>query len=207
MNTTQESVGALFLDLEETVIDDWSSRILLPSVLDYIRDCIEVRNRAIRTSIEAGVPPHLRLIPFTCLGLFSYAISHEDDLRTFRKELEGPLERALGLYFYPDYCLTVEKIGQLFIKAENIQINYKDVTDFRNFCGNKARTFFSVLPFIMPDDNWQAYLVDDTVGDMDLKMTRTNRRMHTRSIVPDTTVTHSPGAVIIGSQQLNTMLL
>jgi hypothetical protein len=181
---------ALFLDLEDTIIDEWATRNFLRTRdVCFVRDCINHRNRLIDLCLELerehGTGMDINRDKIDCLGLFSYAVSHDADKQIFVEEMKSDIERMLCLKFDPDYVLTVDQIRLKWIQRTNIQVKPNDAVDFQERCGNKAMTFFNVAPLILKPQHKTAYLLDDTVGDLDLHMRKSGIRLCTRSLSRD----------------------
>lgn len=178
--------AVLFLDLEETVIDHWNSRTLLMKELHFIKQAIEFRNAN-----------HEQ--PFVELGLFSYAVDNDKDLAVFEEELRKPIEDILGLKFNPKYLLTIETIKKLYTNATGLV--FIEYTDFRDFCGDKAFTFFRIAPVVLEDSVKAAFLIDDLVGEMDLVRIIPGVTISTRNIVPVIKTERTDGKIIFSGER------
>ncbi len=189
--------SVLFLDLEETVIDNWGHRQLLHSNLDFISNCIKVRNRMSKKQIVE-------------LGLFSFAIDDETDLRIFREELMEPIEQAIGLNicFHEPWCLTKEQMAKMFFEITHVKINHK-LPEFNDFLGDKGMAFMRLMPELMRKDKSvdSVFLLDDTVDDFDIKFKNHGPRIHVRNITHDFKPRYTSDVVIIDKKTRDPFLL
>lgn len=70
----------VFLDLEETLLDEWNSGLFLPRKLDCVRDFLKDN-------------------PGSTVGLMSWAVWDDRDKARFEKEFRADLERNLECTF------------------------------------------------------------------------------------------------------------
>ena len=164
----------LFLDLENTIINDWTFRRFMVHNLMTIRTAIVVYNEK---------NPQC---PIVSLGLFSYAIHDDVDFKVFQEELQGRIESALNLKFDLRYCMTVAQIKKIFTRLARVV--FREPSDTMDFLGDKAFTFFKVVPSILNDAVTRVFLVDDIVGHLDLHRLKTGVVMSTRLIESDLTL-------------------
>lgn len=132
----------IFLDLEETLIDDWFNGLLLPE-----------KCRKIRQFIQA--------ISYSEIGIFSYAIYNDEDLKKFQGTLKGPLETILEKKITQE-VLTIEKIMNIVCKNCNIHSAKFTITDFFYFF-NKQGGF---LEFAKTFKDTNLWLIDDAVDNI-----------------------------------------
>lgn len=159
--------AVLFLDLEETVIDDWWERNLL---IDRIR--------AIKKNVV--VPGN-----FDCLGLFSWAITHNKDLTEFNQDLREPLQNMLGLKFNSNFMVTIHHAMDMMSNRRRFHRDLVTETEFHDFMSHKNTCFLEcVLELNEVTPMSVATLVDDTV--FNAKMLMTNPHIEIEWVNPIT---------------------
>lgn len=101
----------LFLDLEETLIDDWSTGVLLTKNITAIQDFIH---------------------SFPCnpvIGLMSWAVWDERDKLTFNKKFRPVIEDALGWKFDDRFLWSMDDWCNQLFKASGKDISRDDLFD------------------------------------------------------------------------------
>lgn len=127
----------VLLDLEETVVDDWQSRNFLWHKMERVKRFLE------------------QFHPFT-LGLMSWAVWDDGDLRVFHDELEGPLSEFFGSTF--EAAWSLDQWQNRLLKCKGLKAERKDMFD----CFGKHETLFMCRndPLFA---NRRVLLVDDVV--------------------------------------------
>lgn len=95
----------VFLDLEETVIDDWFSGIFLNYKIDIIKSKIE--KFSIEYQKEIAQDKNINLI------LFSAAVCNNEDLKKYELEFKDMLEEKLGFTFNSEFLFSDKSIFSL----------------------------------------------------------------------------------------------
>lgn len=97
----------VFLDLEETVIDEWGSDLLLPANIEAIRRLLQ------------GNPVHL--------GLMSWAVwENERDKLKFTHDIQPYVEEALGFKFHPDLTWSMDDWAGEVFKHTGLTLDRKE---------------------------------------------------------------------------------
>ena len=119
---TNNALRFVFIDLEETIIDSWSSRLLIN--VEKIRRVID---------------------PTDKLGVFSFAIWTDSDHREFKNNIRPTLERVLGNAI--ETTPTAQTMMQ--IDTELTGVRWESITDFLSIRGKVGAftNFCSVLKF------------------------------------------------------------
>lgn len=141
----------IFLDLEETLIDDWRHGNWLSNQTDAILSLIQTRM--------------IEINPFeTSLGLMSWAVENFDDKLSFMRRFSHTIENHFDLKFQSHNVLSVSDWRIMINRISGINFSNDDFNDF----ATKENVLFwlrnaheSILPegFII--------LVDDTVSHLD----------------------------------------
>lgn len=131
----------IFLDLEETVIDSWQSGLLVNShkVRDFLADQ-QVSN----------------------VTIFSFAVWNDEDQKTFAKEHQRSLQKALDTHVAE--CPTVQDFMQADTRLTGVHW-HGDVTEFITLRG-KMGAFVNWCKLHHPNHN--CVLVDDVVDNVDI---------------------------------------
>ncbi len=100
----------VFLDLEETVIDDWHSGMLLPGNIAVIRSLLQDNDR---------------------LGLMSWAVWGDTDKGIFTREFQPCLENINNLWkpFDPDLIWSMDDWANEVFKHTNLKVSRQDLFD------------------------------------------------------------------------------
>jgi hypothetical protein len=141
----------LFLDLEETLIDDWHTKNILHLQIQKIKKEI--------------IEPH----SFDSAVLFSFAVWDEEEKNHFDIFLKEKLEELLGI------TITVQTMEQVFekvLKKNGITGERREFSDI--FLFNAKFQLFSDWIKLMKENNILAILVDDTVEDQELLLKKSN---------------------------------
>ena len=130
----------LFLDLEDTVIDNWSNGYYANAV-----NTVRVRN-----IIKAVRPTEVRL--------FSYAVYNKSDVDMFNTVFREWLEDLLGIKFEDDiFC-----VGDLFQMCKQDGVFYESIHDCMSLLG-KAHGFQRFIEMSPKYKDCVITLVDDVV--------------------------------------------
>ncbi len=138
----------VLLDLEETLVDDWSSftAVNVAPVQRWVS--------ALKKVAEVNEVP-------VRFGLFSFAVWNDGDLARLQKNREW-LEGVFGFQFDDNLLWTVQHISKRVEKA--CRVNFVSQSDFFDFIGaNKTLTLVSLVsndPFFKGKN---VVLLDDTV--------------------------------------------
>jgi len=107
----------IFLDLEETVIDDWFSGVLLEDNISKIKN--QINKFSLKFNKEKASSKNINLI------LFSAAITSKNDVLFFDENLRTILEQELDLSFNEVFLFSKENCFSL-LKKINV---FPDDTD------------------------------------------------------------------------------
>lgn len=141
----------LFLDLEETVIEEWGNPFLIN--IPWLRKFI-------------------RKEEFTDFGIFSFAISNERDSRHFHTRLKDGIQDSLGIEFNKDLVTTTQDMKSIIAKRRRILPSKFSDQDFSDFFLKDT----AFLEFASTFENTKLTLVDDTITDGEFVDTfRSNR--------------------------------
>lgn len=99
----------IFLDLEETLIDNWENGWLLPGKIKTIR--------GLRAPFDAKV------------GLMSWAVWDEKDKAKFNSELRPELEKALGMKFSDEFVWSMDDWAKQLFEFRGKKISREDLFD------------------------------------------------------------------------------
>lgn len=99
----------IFLDLEETLIDNWENGWLLPEKVNAIR--------AMCAPFNAKV------------GLMSWAVWDESDKVKFNTNLRLELEEALGAKFSDDFVWSMDDWAKQLLEFQGKSVSRKDLFD------------------------------------------------------------------------------
>jgi len=141
----------IFLDLEETVIDDWFSGIFLNHKIDIIKSKIE--KFSIEFQKEIAQDKNINLI------LFSAAVCNQEDLEKFNKDFKGELENKLGFNFKSEFIFSNKNCFDLAKQNGIKPLNDDTIHDVFNW--NIKEEIFNFLI----KKNEVNILFDDTVKD------------------------------------------
>lgn len=132
----------IFLDLEETVIDDWENAFLLPHNIDKIkRNFVNDWNKS------------------NVFGLMSWAVQNEDDKAKFNKQIRDRLEINLGVKFNDNFVWSMDDWArQLFLCTGKLI----DKTDIFEMFGKQELLFLLSRKHLHFKDQ-NVLLIDDRV--------------------------------------------
>jgi len=139
----------IFLDLEETVIDEWSSCNFLINNISFIKNMINTFSMDLNN--QEADNENINLI------LFSAAVSSEKDLLFFREHIQDFLEEQLELVFSDFFIFDIDTLKSL---AKSNQINVlpdDSIQDIFNF--NEKEQIFQLIAI----ENEINILFDDIV--------------------------------------------
>lgn len=148
----------VFLDLEETCIDSWESKLLLLKKLDAIEEFLN--GKEIRVPGKKGAPdvvspatPKLNLH----LGLMSWAVWNEDDKHAFNRNLRPHLESLLKRKFDDRYVWSMDDWAKQALLHCKKKLTREDLFD----CFGKPELLF-MLSRAHPDFyDSIIFLIDD----------------------------------------------
>lgn len=120
----------LFLDLENTVIDDWYEGNFLLSRIEKIKEWIELESFCGNN--------------FDCLGLFSWAVNDFNDLKTWEKQFKDMLESLFNLKFEQRLLYTVQDVKRLLCTNRRMKQSSVGDSEFFDVWSNKSLTFTEV---------------------------------------------------------------
>jgi len=155
----------IYLDLEETVIDDWYSVCFLEHKILIIKDIIQ-------NLTEKYNDYDVNLI------LFSAAVCNEDDIKIFENNIKNDLENKLGILFSSYYTFSNKNIFKL-AKQNGIKI-LPDDTIHDIFMFNIKEEVFNLL---CKKNKGINVLFDDTVSTKTITHSKTKEmfnNIHTR---------------------------
>jgi len=139
----------IFLDLEETIIDAWDSRIFL---LNNIAD--------IKTFINGNF--NFNSVE---LGIFSFAIWNEEDKEDFNKNLKNIIQDLFELPIIDENIVTVTDIGDLLSKKLFVNLLPFELI---NIWG-KEKAFFDWVSLTDQKRTKRFILIDDIVRNLTIK--------------------------------------
>jgi len=139
----------IFLDLEETVIDDWYSCIFLDEKIQKIKSHIQKISRKLLN--KEAFDSDINLI------LFSAAVCDKRDLEIFNSSIKPILEEKLGLSFNSEFLFDEENWRNI---AKDKQINVLPEDTIHDiFHNNIKEEIFNAIAI----QNQINILFDDTV--------------------------------------------
>lgn len=126
----------VFLDLEETVMDDWNSGLFLPRKLDAVRKFLTDNN-------------------VTTVGLMSWAVWDERDKARFNAEFREDLERNLNVTF--DLVWSMDDWANEVFKHFNKKLSRQDLFDMFSkpevlFALGRTHPLFANETVVLVDD-------------------------------------------------------
>lgn len=128
----------VFLDLEETLVDDWNSGLFMPRHMDCVKEFLANR-------------------PGARVGLMSWAVWDERDKERFRKEFQPDLERNLNCTF--ELVWSMDDWAEELFKHSKKRLSRDDLFDMFG----KHEVLFMLCrthPLFRGED---VFLVDDAV--------------------------------------------
>lgn len=131
----------ILLDLEETVIEDWSNMSLMP------RECMAIRNW-LKTC-------H----PGATIGLMSWAVWNDEDKALFNKHLRDELEAVLEVQFSDEWVLSMDDWSDMLFKHCKKKLSRDDLFD----CFGKQEVLFLASRFVPAFKDQFVLLIDDVV--------------------------------------------
>ena len=131
----------ILLDLEETVIEDWSNMSLMP------RECMAIRNW-LKTC-------H----PGATIGLMSWAVWNDKDKASFNKHLRDELEAVLEVQFSDEWVFSMDDWSDMLFKHCKKKLSRDDLFD----CFGKQEVLFLASRFVPAFKDQFVLLVDDVV--------------------------------------------
>ncbi len=148
---------AIYLDLEETIINNWYDGLILGSNVNRICNTIKER-----------------LQPFDSMHIWSFAIYNEEEVKEFNWRLRPELEIVMRCKF--DTIFSVDSIRELVKEYENI--NYDSRAEFMQL-NNK---FYSFIKYCQLYKNFHMVLFDDCVPNMIMQIPDKNLTIETIKI-------------------------
>lgn len=129
----------VFLDLEETLIDNWENGWLLPAKIAVIREMF------------TGVSPSI--------GLMSWAVWDDEDKAKFNSSFRPELEEALGMKFSDELVWSMHDWARSLLQYSGKHISREDLFD----CFSKHEVLFMLSRCHPALKGEQVVLVDDAV--------------------------------------------
>jgi|LakMenEpi03Aug12_release.lakeMendotaPanAssembly.Ray.scaffolds.fasta_scaffold123664_6 hypothetical protein len=127
----------LFLDLEDTIVDNWDDFLFIPSNCEKIKTYIKEHK-------------------ITDITVFSFAIDDEDDVITFVKQHQEEVERILDVKI--NHVMPLTEVTDLLYRGLNLS-KY----DIKSF--GKQAIFLNFIDYIIVD-NTTYILIDDMVDNL-----------------------------------------
>ena len=127
----------ILLDLEETVIEDWSNMSLMP------RECMAIRS-FLRTC-------H----PGATIGLMSWAVWNDKDKALFNKHLRDELEAVLEVKFSDEWLLSMDDWAEMLFRHCKKKLFFD--------CFGKQEVLFLASRFVPAFKDQFVLLIDDVV--------------------------------------------
>lgn len=138
----------IFLDLENTIIWDWTDdRRLISDIFPQWKDWL----------IETLAGSHVHV------GLFSWAVCDDKDLKEFNRELRKPIEDAFHFKFEDQLIFTLDDLHKK-VKGWN-KMPFLDRQDFLAFF-DKRRIIEDIWLKEFSKPNTHVILIDDTVPNL-----------------------------------------
>lgn len=134
----------VFLDLEETLVDDWSSQLLLTANVRVTRSFLKT------------------LPPGTKVGLMSWAVWDERDKSLFNKDLRPFLEAELDVQFSDDFVWSMDDWAQEVFNSTGMKLSREDLFDVFG----KHEVLFKLSRHSPKFEGHQVVLVDDVAEHM-----------------------------------------
>jgi hypothetical protein len=139
----------VLLDLEATVIDDWSSRNAMPENLEKIRSFLQPEDK---------------------LGLMSWAIWDAEDKSTFQGDLQLLLEDAVEHAFTQEFIFSMSDFSDIILKHCRKWVSKDDMFDLFG----KEECLLKLVRLGWFPENCEVILIDDVV-DHNLTFTKGSR--------------------------------
>ena len=150
MNTISPAGQIILLDLEQTLIDDWSTKNAMPENIEAIRLFLAQNS-------------------YAKVGVLSFAVWNNKDVSEFQTQLQDALEQALNCSISVDWILTKGDMRRL-LRAHS-KWKALNVEDFDDFFMEKDH----LLHYLASRGAWpntKVILIDDVVPDTQLSVTR-----------------------------------
>lgn len=129
----------VFLDLEETLIDNWENGWLLPTNIATIKKAIGPANPK--------------------LGLMSWAVWDDKDKAKFNSDLRPELEEALGMAFDDEFVWSMDDWAKQLLEFRGKKISREDLFDIFG----KEEVLFMVARCHPKMRHQNVILIDDVV--------------------------------------------
>jgi len=134
----------LYLDLEDTVIDSWDSRLIKPVQCKRIKDFME-------------------FCKYEEFSIFSYAIWNDADREVFNAKIRPMLEK-----YFECECVHVPTVQEMMETDHKLTgLHFNSISDYIRIRG-KADGFRNWVVNMKPENDHYA-LIDDAVTDMATK--------------------------------------
>lgn len=144
----------IFIDLENTLIEDWDSMIPMFDNIRKVKDMLG--------SCE-------------CINIFSWAIFNDNDVETFNKHLRGLIEDSLVVKVKD--VITMEKVKDVLGKSYGFKIEDEDFTTFINKETAFERYILQLVECGEIVDSVNM-LIDDTVKDKRVSIVREGKEIN-----------------------------
>lgn len=129
----------VFLDLEETLVDDWNSQLLLTANVRVVRSFLST------------------LPPSTKVGLMSWAVWDERDKALFNKDLRPFLEAELNVQFSDEFVWSMDDWAQEVFNSTGMKLSREDLFDVFG----KHEVLFKLSRHSSKFEGERVFLVDD----------------------------------------------
>lgn len=149
----------VFLDLEETVINNWEDQQFLLSNIDKIEEKLNGRTlrfpplKAGGETIESPAAPIINLR----LGLMSWAVWDEKDKQSFNKNIRPHLETMLRRRFDDSVVWSMDDWADQLLKYRHKKVDRADLFDLLN----KPEVLFMLMNKHPEFKNSFVFLIDD----------------------------------------------
>lgn len=149
----------VFLDLEETCIDDWTTGVLLEKNLAKIEEFLNGRDRVIAPFKKNQEPIVSKATPIINLrlGLMSWAVWNDADVREFNELLRAPIEAAIKRKFDEDLIWSMKDWAKAIAESSNKVLLENDMFDLYG----KPEVLFSLMRNHPMFDQSTIFLIDD----------------------------------------------
>ena len=149
----------VFLDLEETCIDDWGTATPLVQNLqkiDWFVNGKEIIIPPLKKNQEPVVSPAAPMVNLH-LGLMSWAVWDRDDKQRFLEKMREPIEKAIKRQFDESLILSMEDWARLVFECSGLRVTREDMFDIYG----KPDVLFMLMRKHPMFINSTTFLVDD----------------------------------------------
>ena len=147
----------VFLDLEETLIDNWwVGRNLLLDKIEKVKRYIDHQAFGLKRNVK--------------VGLMSWAVHDKKDRQIFVEELQPHIEKLLGMDFDNSYILTMDDWSLLVFQLTGLRTSREDLFEI---C-KKEEILFMLIRKSTFFKNMSVMLIDDAVVGFDMTVVSNN---------------------------------